>query len=276
MSEDLEVTLEPLQRMFEQVVVKDRQRIMKDYKRVKDNLTELLSIVSRREILEKRDRFVRLLLQTGEAVGDCLRMTAKIRYPHIVGSAAEIKTPSSRAEERSHNPSPIVIQTQPTQLQTGGVRGFLAGFWEYRIAKILAKAREKMPSEPVSTGTQVIDEVRALEEVRPLLNQLADLVFRCLRRYDRHPSKAIIDYLHWRAEQDLTKISLLLQAAARWSCKDEISESRRAGIALAAYAARVAEAQAQKPVFPAYMPRPLPEGFGPTLGTYGMGKPEEG
>jgi hypothetical protein len=246
MSQEEFDALQPLHDLFREVVVEDKERIQRDFEDVKRNVNALMRIVMKREIFKKRDRFVRLLVKTGDAVGDCLRLAAK--YRHSVQEQI-IQPPPSRLEQRQPQ-APVIVQTQaPQQQQTGGVRGFFAGFWEYRIAKLLAEKKREEPPIPVSTTPMVVDEIRALSEIRPLLNRFTDLVFKCLRRYYRHPNEAIKRYLHWKAEQELAKISLVLIGAARWASKAEISEARQVGVSLAASAARVAEAEAMRPIF---------------------------
>jgi len=235
--------LQPLTNLFNQVIVEDKQQIENELQKLKENVNALIKIVLSREIFKKREEFLRKLVEIGDAVGDCLRLAAKHRYP------TNSEVPVIELPERRQSQAPVIVQATPQpQSQTGGVRGFLAGYWEYKIAKLRAEQEKAQPSQPVSTTETVIDELRVLSEIRPLLNALIDFASKCFRRHDRHPNPYIKQLLHWRAEQELTKISLLLIGASRWAAKAEISEARETGVSLAAAAARVAEAQAMRPI----------------------------
>ena len=235
--------LQPLSKLFKQVVIDDKEQIERELKNLKENVNALIKIVLDKKIFEKRREFLQKLVEIGDAVGDCLRLAAKHRYP-INSETPVIELPEPRQPQ-----APVIVQTAPQpQSQTGGVRGFFAGFWEYKIAKLRAEREKAQPTQPVSTTETVVDELRVLSEIRPLLNSLIDFASKCFRRHDRHPNPYIKDILHWRAEQELTKISLLLIGASRWAAKAEISEARETGVSLAAAAARVAEAEAMRPI----------------------------
>ena len=254
--------LEPLRQMFEKAVLREKRNLQREFKRLKENVKQLLQIVLERKAFEKRDEFIMLLTETADAIGDCLRLAAKIRQGSIE-TGDRLQHLLNQLRQGRTAQAPVIVQTAPQpQPQTGGVRGFLAGFWEYKIAKLRAERERETPEIPLSSTETVVDELRSLLEVRPLLNGLIDFASKCFRRYDRHPNPYIKDVLHYKVEQELTKISLILVSASRWALKEEERESRELGVSLAIAAARVAEAQAMQPVYEIQR-RELPQGYGP-------------
>ena len=244
--EDLNNTaLEPLMHMFNQTML-ERRELESEFQKIKENVKRLLQMVLERKVFEKQKEFIMLLTDSADAVGDCLRLAAKIRKGGVE-EGNRLQHLLEQLKQGKPTQAPVIVQTAPQpQPQTGGVRGFLAGFWEYKIAKLRAEREKEQPETPLSATETVVDEFRALLEIRPLLNGLIDFASKCFRRYERHPNPYIKDVLHWKAEQELTKISLILVSASRWALKEEERESRELEVSLAVAAARIAEAQAAR------------------------------
>jgi len=244
MAEEFDDALAPLQSLFEKIVAEEMKKLDKNYEKIKNNVSDLLVMAMKGEIIKKREDFVKKLVHLSDAVGDSLSLAAKYRYPlHEAVNLPELR--GGRPQQEKPN-QPIVIQTQTPQ---GFMSGFWGGYWSHKIAQLSAKIQEKLSDRPVAATPKVIDEIRALEEVRPLLNQLIAIVFKWLRRYDRFKNEHIKEYLHVRVEEQLAKIAVILVGASRWATLTQKSESRQVAASLAAYAARVAEAQAMRPVF---------------------------
>ena len=244
MTEEFDDALAPLQSLFDKIVAEEMKKLDQNYEKIKKHVSVLLVMAMKGEIIEKREEFVKKLVHLSDAVGDSLSLAAKYRYPlQEAVNLPELR--GGRPQEKQPN-QPIVIQTQTPQ---GLMSGFWGGYWSHKIAQLSAKIQEKLSDRPVAATPKVIDEIRALEEVRPLLNQLIAIVFKCLRRYDRFKNEHIKEYLHLRVEEQLAKIGVILVGASRWATLTQKSESRQVAASLAAYAARVAEAQAMRPVF---------------------------
>jgi len=240
--------LEPLMRMFNQSML-ERRELESQFQKIKENVKRLLQMVLERKVFEKQKEFIMLLTDSADAVGDCLRLAAKIRKGGVEESS-RLQHLLEQLKQGKPTQAPVIVQTAPQpQPQTGGVRGFLAGFWEYKIAKLRAEREREAPETPLSATETVVDEFRALLEIRPLLNGLIDFASKCFRRYRRHPNPYIKDVLHWKAEQELTKISLILVSASRWALKEEERESRELAVGLAAAAAKLAEVQVARSMF---------------------------
>jgi len=245
MAEEFDDALAPLQSLFDKIVAEEMKKLDENYDKIKENVSDLLVMAMNREIIKRREDFVKKLVHLSDAVGDSLSLAAKYRYPlQEAVNLPELR--GGRPQQQEKTNQPIVIQTQTPQ---GFMSGFWSGYWSHKIAQISAKIQEKLSDRPVAATPKVIDEIRALEEVRPLLNQLITIVFKCLRRYDRFKNQHIKEYLHVRVEEQLAKIGVILVGASRWATLTQKSESRQVAASLAAYAARVAEAQAMRPVF---------------------------
>jgi len=244
MAEEFDDALAPLQSLFDKIVAEEMKKLDENYEKIKKHVQSLLLMAMKGQIIEKRERFVKKLVHLSDAVGDSLSLAAKYRYPlQEAVNLPELR--GGRPQEKQPN-QPIVIQTQTPQ---GFMSGFWGGYWSHKIAQLSAKIQEKLSDRPVAATPKVIDEIRALEEVRPLLNQLIAIVFKCLRRYDRFKNEHVKEYLHLRVEEQLAKIGVILVGASRWATLNQKSESKQVAANLAAYAARVAEAQAMRPIF---------------------------
>jgi hypothetical protein len=262
MSEDQSSIIPILEKAMEDAG-KDRNRLLEELKKVRDNRHKLEKIIYTK--YEKPtdkipvefsdpEKFITIWHNLDTALGNTILM---VMPPSVFEATAPVNVEEKSEQETANKPI-IVMPNQKTEPPPARppARGFFSGVWDYQIEKL--KFQQPKTEKPVITTEKITYNPKdVVHQLIPSLNEIKKFYFRALDRFHSSwtPSFHLVKLWHQRLQEELSKYFNVIDPFCYASITFQMEKIRRDKLQQIANYSRIAVAEAQANAFSAGIPQ---------------------